>query len=132
MLNGMPIQMLTRIADSSATPGLLSHGTPSCGTRPTAWRAVFSMPWSWSRMRRQTTAETTMGTSHGSSRTARTKPESRKRREKKTARARPMVNWPSSEPTVNRAVCHRASVNSSLAKTARQLSRPLNGASPVK
>ncbi len=59
-------------------------------------------------------------------------PFSGKRRLKKTARARPMQNCPTSDPTVKRIVCHRALPNSPSSKTFRQLSRPLNGASPVK
>jgi hypothetical protein len=55
-----------------------------------------------------------------------------KRREKKTARARPIVNWPTREPTVKSIVCHSASGNRSFSKTVRQFVRPLNGASPVK
>jgi len=43
-----------------------------------------------------------------------------------------MQNWPTSDPTVNRIVCHRALPNSPSLKTLLQLSKPLNGASPVK
>lgn len=131
MLNGMPIQTLTRIADSRATLGLLSQETGD-ETRCRSISRLLTTPVSWSRSFRQTTADTTIGTSQGSSSTARTNPESRKRREKNTASARPMTNWPSSEPRVKTRVCQREPVNSGLSNTPRQLSNPLNGDSPVK
>lgn len=130
MLNGIPIQTFTRITEMSAMSGLVSHGV--CPPRPRVSRKVFSTPVSWSRMRRQTTPDTTMGTSQGSRIRERRTPPRGKRRLKKTARARPTQNWPSREPAVKTRVCRRALPNRASWKTDDQLSAPLKGASPVK
>ena len=45
---------------------------------------------------------------------------------KKTARARPMQNWPSREPAVKTRVCHRALPNRTSWKTDDQLSVPFD------
>jgi hypothetical protein len=83
-------------------------------------------------MRRHTMPDTTMGTSQGSRISERSAPLRGNLRLKKTARASPTQNCPSSEPAVKTSVCHRALPNRASWNTFAQLSVPLKGASPVK
>jgi hypothetical protein len=102
-LNGMPIQMFTRITATRASEVLVSQ--PGCSfATPMASRNRFKAPLSLSRIHRQTAPETISGISHGSRISDRSSPLSGKRRRKNTASARPMANCPAIEPTVNRTV----------------------------
>jgi hypothetical protein len=109
-LNGMPIQMFTRITATRASEVLVSQPGWSVAT-PTAARNRLSAPLSLSRIHRQTAPETISGISQGSRISERSTPPSGKRRRKNTARARPMTNCPAIDPAVNSTVFSMAWLN---------------------
>ncbi len=76
-------------------------------------------PLSWSSSHRQTVVEATIGSSQGSSSSARMTPPSGKRRLKNSARPRPTTNWPAIEATVKIAVLTTMPLNRPESKIAR-------------
>src|SRR5512142_255119 len=97
-LNGMPIQMLAMMTDTSDQRGEVSQLT---GATPRPCSAEFTTPESLLSIQDQVDADTIRGSSHGTRNSARSVADSRKWRWKKTASAMPRVNWTAMDPTVN-------------------------------
>src|SRR6185437_1095309 len=97
-LNGMPIQTLAMITDASDQSGDVSQLT---GPTPTTWSALLTMPESLWSIHDQVDAETINGSSHGTRNSARSPRDNGKEWLKKTASARPMVNWNIRDTSVN-------------------------------
>ena len=98
----MPSQMLTRMTETSATCGEVSHGTGPSMT-PRFCSVTLRMPLSCSRIARQAALPTISGSSQGSRNSARSTPLSGKLWWKNSASSIPITNWPTIEPSVNSA-----------------------------
>src|SRR6266511_4410478 len=107
-LNGMPIQMLATVTDTSDQAGEVSQFTVSS---PNNARNALTTPASLLSIQAQVDADTISGSSHGTRKSARSVVDSRKFRAKNTASARPIPYWNTSDATVNRAVLRSAVPN---------------------
>src|SRR3954447_6132251 len=107
-LNGMPIQMLAIVTETNDQGVEVSQWTL---LPPNARSSELTTPDSLLSIQAQTDAETIRGSSHGTSSSARSVPESRKCCVKKSARARPMPYWNSNDMPVKNSVCQTASEN---------------------
>src|SRR5689334_5444563 len=123
----MPIQTLAMITDTSDQSGDVSQLT---GPTPSAPSTLLTTPESLLSIHDQVDAETIMGSSHGTRKSARSVPDSRKLLLKNTASARPIAYWNAIDTTVKMPVWITAGQNVGSAKTSRKLSSPTNGASP--
>src|ERR1700738_1011731 len=103
MLNGMPTQMLTSVTAINDVFVLTSQGTGWL-IRCRCSSSWLSTPESLSNIHRQTVPDTTSGSSQGTSSSERSTPPSGKTRRKNSASARPIENWKTSDPAVNRTV----------------------------
>src|SRR5208282_2369826 len=83
----------------------------SIGAMPTACRKEFTIPESLLSIHDQVDADTSNGSSHGTRKSARRMPDSRKVLKKNTASPRPMANWKAIETKVNTAVLMSAGAN---------------------
>src|SRR5690349_24855374 len=94
--------MITEASDQSGDVSQLT------GPTPTTARALFTMPESLLSIHDQVDAETISGSNHGTRNSARSPRDNGKWRLKKTASARPTVNWNTRETSVNTIVWVRA------------------------
>ncbi len=98
------IQTFAMITDTSDQSGDVSQLTGSIPTYP---NAVLTMPESLLSIHDHVDDDTISGNNHGTRNSARSVTESGKAREKKTARANPMVKWKNNDATVNTSVCEQ-------------------------
>src|SRR5689334_10922829 len=112
----MPIHTLAMITDASDQSGDVSQLT---GPTPTTPSALLMMPESLLNIHDQVEAETISGSSHGTRNSARSPRDNGKERLKKTASARPIVNWNTRDTSVNTIVCVSAGRKVGSSTTAR-------------
>src|SRR3954466_8024018 len=107
-LNGIPIQMLATITETSDHCGEVSQLT---GPTPTSPSAVLRMPESLLSIHDHVDADTISGSSQGTRNIARSVAANRKCCRKNTANAGPIVYWKGIDAPVNTAVWASAGRN---------------------